>query len=135
MSWGDGLDKYTTKPGDGTRTRVGSPPPQRTPQPGKGTPQPPGQKLNRWQGVAKEIQSALQSDSTLLPGTTWPCCQRFLTGKCDPTCRTCSKAGSPQRGDKPARDVAAKVLERLAKGDKLSPECAAAIKDGERERA
>ena len=84
--------------------------------------------------MAKEIQAALKRES-LPPGVKWPCCQRFLTGDCDASCNTCTRAGAPVRGDKPARDVAAKVLARLVKEDRLATDCATSIRAGEGERA
>ena len=84
--------------------------------------------------VAGAIQGALR-DASFPPGTQWPCCQRFLTGTCGASCRTCSKAGKPQRGDPPAGEVAAKTLARLVKAGKLTTECAEQLRAGESERA
>ena len=123
-------DDADAKPAPGAATRGarhGSPPP-----PPPVTPD--AAQFRSWQRVATEIQGALR-DAPLPQGTQWPCCQRFLTGKCGSDCRTCTRAGKPQRGDQQAREVATKTLARLVKASKLSTECAEQVRAGERERA
>ena len=123
----DGGADVKPTPGAAPRPPPGSPPP--TPR----TTADAGQ-LHSWQKVAGEIQGALRNLSAA-HGANWPCCQRFLTGKCGAECRTCSKAGKPQRGDQAARDIAAKTLTRLVEAGRLTTECAEQIRAGERERA
>ena len=116
---GDG-DGGETKPAGTPRLRPGSPPPPK--------------QFRNWTGVAGYIQDALR-EADLGPRVQWPCCQRFLTGACGEDCRTCKRAGGPCRGDRAARQVAAKTLATLVKGNKLTDECAEQIKKGEGERA
>lgn len=136
VTFADGGDA-DVKPAPGTTPRPppGSPPPP-PPPPSRATPDPTADAgpIRSWPRVAKEIQTALR-DAALGHGCKWPCCQRFLTGKCGDDCRTCARAGKPQRGDQPAREVAAKALARLVKAGRLTTECAEQIRAGESERA
>jgi hypothetical protein len=104
-------------------------------QPGKRPVSPPvNNQIHKWTGVAGILQTALK-EADLGHGVQWPCCQRFLTGTCGADCRTCARAGAPCRGDKAARDVAAKTLRSLIQAKKLTAECAEQISKGEAERA